>query len=158
MTIIFAVWDYDGKKQRPWTTKTRDMLDALRAIRFSRNQRHRKDTWLLFSLAQWGQRRGDIPKTSLRGYLDDCELFQLLRMRGQISSHHYDFRDLDSIELRKLQKRLNHLWPDVQLMIDAMNGPRKLLKSFTEHSRKLRRQVHNPHQQVLSAMLKQLNS
>ena len=84
-SLFCGVWDYKSNLKKPWLIPMRDINAALKAIGFNPKQRHKQNVSLLFSLAQWGQRHGQIPKMALKKYLDCGDLFDTLQLHKQIS-------------------------------------------------------------------------
>lgn len=154
---LTGTWEYKPNKKRPWTIITRDIYAALRAVRFNAKQRHKKNVSLLFALAQWGIDQTRLPKMALRKYLDDGWLFQILKAHDETPETALCFGDLSPSELKNLEKRLHHHWPDVALMRDAMNRPKTILRDANKQRRNSKGLVHNPRQSVFSETLKQLN-
>lgn len=156
---IGGVWDHLPGKNKPWLATSREINEALRAIRFDPNQRRQKNVALLFTLAQWLQRNSlPTPRKSLTEYFDHGDLFDLLKLHNEVPDGAYGFCDLTRSQVNKLEKRLWHHWSAVSLMLDAMNAPYSRLRAANDKRRNPKRAMHNPRQSVLSATLTQLNS
>jgi hypothetical protein len=155
--IIGGVWEFRTSR-KPWLRSTRDINEALRAIKFDPKQRHQKNIGMTFALAQWGMDKRALPKKALTKFMEDGDLFDTLRIYGEVPANTYGFCDLPPDQLAKLEKRLGHHWPNVRLMIDAMSAPERRLKAANDKRRKVNKAIHNPRQSLLSASLAQFNS
>jgi len=156
---IGGVWEQVGAKKKPWLSITRELNAALRAIKFDPKQRRQKNVALIFNLAQWLQRRSlPTPKKTLAEYFDHGDLFDILKIHDEVPDGAYGFCDLTKAQINQLEKRLWHHWPAVTLMLNAMNAPSDRLRAANNKRRNPVRKCYNPRQQVLSALLTQLNS
>jgi hypothetical protein len=158
MVALMGSWSYTGARKRPWTAKMRDITLALKSIGFDPKVRRKPNIGLLFALAQWGQLQKKLPKKSLRDFIEDGPLFDLLRLHREVPMAAYGLCDLTPEQLTRLEKRLNHRWPLVACMVEAMNQPNSRLRAENTSRRKRQRSVHNPRLSTFSATLAQLDS
>lgn len=114
-----GVWEATGAS-RPSTVPMRQLRSAARAVGFGRGIGRKLNMALIFGLARWGMPKAKLPKKSLGKYTDDFDLFDVLKLNGQIRTENaYFLGDLSVNDLLALEKRLHHQWPTVQSVIDV---------------------------------------
>lgn len=130
-----GIWDI--ATQRSSTVPTRQMRAAVAAIDFKPGVGRKPNIRMLFALARWAVKRESLPKKSLAKFIDDFELFEILRLNGEIDiAGAFFLGDLTLSELQRLEKRLHHQWPLVQKITDALRLPQTQLDAYNLERRK----------------------
>lgn len=148
-----GVWNVTARI-RPYAVPTRELNAAVKAIGFEAGVGRKPNMRLLFDLARWGMTVGELPRKSLAKFREDLELFDVLKLNGEIRQRDAFFLgDLSPAELLRLEKRLHHQWGSVQKIVDALIAPRVLLRNANAKRRNLAMVEKNMKKSMVSTLL-----